>query len=998
MRLHHLRIEAFGPFAEPVDVDFDELSSASVFLLCGATGAGKTTVLDAVTFAFYGDVPGDRGAAKQLKSHHSADDTVPRVVLEATVADRRLRIARTPIWMRPKKRGTGLTQAQASILVEERVGDEWVLRTNRLDEAGNLIGDLLGMTRGQFEQVALLPQGQFDTFLRSGADDRQRVLARLFRTSRFEDVERWLVDRRTTLRRAGERHSHAVSAMLHRISEAAGRPLPDGWTDDLADEVTDGTVAAWADQVIAHVTAAAGAATAEAEAAATAHATAAEAHRTAVEQTESRHRHAQALQMRDRLDEAATTIASSRNRCAAAIRARPVAPLAGYATLRIREAAAATEAARVALNRAADELGKAPKLDNLGHAVDEARDRVGALESVLPKVTRLAALTEQRASEDAAIETLRATVAEHSEAVAELEGRRIRLGSEATELGQSRDRLAAAKTVVVESGKVLTQHAVAAELSWQIENAREAENVQLEATHALRDELRHLVERRLSGMAAELAAGMAVGADCPVCGSPDHPHPARPAQDAPTKEDEAELRRRIDSAEVVLESLRDKTRGYAARLAVVRDGLGGDDEATVAARIATAQADVQVLTTQVARADVIATELASLAGALETTSASLAAATTDLAVAEERRTSTRAAAAALTDEVAEVLSPDLDPAEALRIQQNAHDRLAELHEALVVQQRADEEAARAKEAAREAASGAGFETVAAAVAALIGPDELATLEASIADHETESERVSAVLEDPAVIAAAAAEPRDPARAATALADADRHRTAAAATAEATQARLTRLNSLRAGLDTALTDWTPVLADFAVARRLAGLVEGKSPDNRLQMRLSAFVLANRLDQVIAAANERLVSMTDDRYRIEHTSDRGVGDRRGGLGLLILDQWTDERRDPVTLSGGETFMVSLALALGLADVVSIEAGGTDVDTLFVDEGFGSLDSDSLELVMDTLDGLRAGGRVVGVVSHVGELRSRIPMQLEVIKGRRGGSTVRQRTVSA
>jgi exonuclease SbcC len=157
-----------------------------------------------------------------------------------------------------------------------------------------------------------------------------------------------------------------------------------------------------------------------------------------------------------------------------------------------------------------------------------------------------------------------------------------------------------------------------------------------------------------------------------------------------------------------------------------------------------------------------------------------------------------------------------------------------------------------------------------------------------------------------------------------------------------------------------------------------------------MRLSAYVLTWRLTQVVAAANQRLLRMSDQRYTLEHTGQRGAGETRGGLSLLVRDEWSGEARDPATLSGGETFVVSLALALGLADVVTAEAGGADLDTLFVDEGFGALDADTLDDVMGTLDGLRDGGRVVGVVSHVGELRTRIPTQLVVTK-QRAGSTV-------
>jgi exonuclease SbcC len=156
-----------------------------------------------------------------------------------------------------------------------------------------------------------------------------------------------------------------------------------------------------------------------------------------------------------------------------------------------------------------------------------------------------------------------------------------------------------------------------------------------------------------------------------------------------------------------------------------------------------------------------------------------------------------------------------------------------------------------------------------------------------------------------------------------------------------------------------------------------------------MRLSAYVLAWRLAQVVAAANERLGRMTDGRYSLEHTGRRGAGETRGGLSLLVRDDWSGETRDPATLSGGETFVVSLALALGLADVICHEVGGTDLDTLFVDEGFGSLDAETLDDVMDTLDSLRDGGRVVGVVSHVAEMRDRIPVQLRVTKARSGSS---------
>jgi exonuclease SbcC len=205
-----------------------------------------------------------------------------------------------------------------------------------------------------------------------------------------------------------------------------------------------------------------------------------------------------------------------------------------------------------------------------------------------------------------------------------------------------------------------------------------------------------------------------------------------------------------------------------------------------------------------------------------------------------------------------------------------------------------------------------------------------------------------------------------------------------------EARVEALQQLLDRCERAVTSWAPVRDQALRAESMSRLVRGMGQDNQLQMRLSAYVLATRLDQVVAAANERLGHLRDQRYLLQRS---GRVERRGsqsGLGLEVVDQWTGDVRSPSTLSGGETFVVSLSLALGLADVVTQEAGGTEVETLFVDEGFGTLDADTLDDVMDRLDGLRAGGRTVGVVSHVTELRSRITTQVEVRKGR-SGSTV-------
>jgi exonuclease SbcC len=304
-----------------------------------------------------------------------------------------------------------------------------------------------------------------------------------------------------------------------------------------------------------------------------------------------------------------------------------------------------------------------------------------------------------------------------------------------------------------------------------------------------------------------------------------------------------------------------------------------------------------------------------------------------------------------------------------------------------VAEAAEQATAEGDRAAERAAHEAGFDGVDEAMSAHLEPAALQAL----ADETTAHERRLAALHD--VLVEPGADDDTPLPPLPEVETAHQEALArlgdARSRADGAASRVARLSELAGSLDDAVSRWRPLRAELDLTDRLAAFVEGKSSDNRLQMRLSAYVLAYRLTQVVAAANTRLARMSDRRYSLEHTGRRGTGETRGGLSLLVRDDWSGESRDPATLSGGETFVVSLALALGLADVITHEAGGADLDTLFVDEGFGSLDADTLDDVMDTLDSLRDGGRVVGVVSHVAEMRDRIPTRLTVTKSRRGST---------
>jgi exonuclease SbcC len=280
-----------------------------------------------------------------------------------------------------------------------------------------------------------------------------------------------------------------------------------------------------------------------------------------------------------------------------------------------------------------------------------------------------------------------------------------------------------------------------------------------------------------------------------------------------------------------------------------------------------------------------------------------------------------------------------------------------------------------------------LESMAQAEAAVLSPATVAELTTLLRTAEQQRAQADALLAQPDVTAALELPTPD----VDALAEA--HRRAAASLTEVdrrhtlSEQAQRELRTLSATVCRALADLGPAEQEAQLVQELADCFAGNSADNALRMRLSSYVLAARLAEIATLANERLRTMSDGRYTLEYSDARAAKGARSGLGLLVRDGWTGQPRETSSLSGGEAFMASLALALGMGDAVRAEAGGFDLQTLFVDEGFGSLDEESLEQVMAVLDALREGGRAVGIVSHVTELRTRIPQQLHVLKQQAG-----------
>ncbi|MFF5842263.1 AAA family ATPase [Streptomyces massasporeus] len=995
MRLHRLTLTAFGPFGGTQTVDFDDLSTAGLFLLHGPTGAGKTSVLDAVCYALYGSVPGARqggGQGTALRSDHAASATRTEVTLDLTVAGRRLEVTRQPPWERPKKRGTGTTLDKAQTWLREyhAPAGTWKDLSRSHQEIGEEITQLLGMSREQFCQVVLLPQGDFARFLRADAEARGKLLGRLFDTRRFADVEKRLAERRRTTETQVRDGDAELLADAHRMQQAAGdaMELPELAPGEpgLAEAVLNAAAVARS-TAREQLTVAACTLTA----AESAQAAAGRALDDVRELARLQRRFAQARERAARLEQGAEAYREAQALMERARKAEAVAPaldLRETSEAEHRRAAAAEARARALLPDSFADAGAA----GLAAAARRAAEELGGLDSARRAERRLAELLDERAGLD---RQERADADLLHEAEAWLDGWEETRTALQTRVDTAQQAAALAEQLA-ERREPAQQRLRAARMRDQlaqdtdraVDRVRTAQDDTLRAKQHWLD----LKEQRLNGIAAELAAHLTDGAPCAVCGATEHPDPARKVAGHVDREAE-------EHALTAYQRADEQRAEHERRLAVVREALAA----------ATAEAG-----------DSPTEQLAREAAELEERYAQARSAAAELHAAQERlrqagqeherrlaarqetavRTASRVGHRERLDRERASLETELDRARgsldsvAARAAQLER-RTALLTDAADTARVAEDTAQRLKDAdARlaDAAFRAGFETPQAAASALLDNAAHRELQRRLDAWQHEDAAVRAVLAE-ADTAAAAREPQADLESAQQAADAVARRLREAASAhDAAGRRCAELDRLSARATASVRRLAPLREEYDRVARMAGLAAGTSADNERRMRLESYVLAARLEQVAAAATVRLRRMSSGRYTLVHSDDR-TGRGRSGLGLHVVDAWTGRERDTATLSGGETFFASLALALGLADVVTDEAGGVRLDTLFIDEGFGSLDDQTLDEVLDVLDSLRERDRSVGIVSHVADLRRRIHAQLEVVKGR-SGSTLRQR----
>jgi exonuclease SbcC len=980
MRLHSLEVTAFGPYPGTETVDFDVLGADGLFLLHGETGAGKTTLLDAIAFALFGKVPGARNDARRLRCDYADNDTLTEVKLELTIQGCRLRVVRGPEYERPKRRGEGTTKQQArASLTWVDVPPDGYERDGliRIDEVSRTVERMLGMSAEQFFQVVLLPQGEFARFLRADTQEREQLLEKLFKTYRFADVERWFRDRRTERGRDLEARQAGAMRLVARVAQAAGEEPPE---DHSADDE-------WLGVVASRLREAEDAAREKAKQAGVAAATA-EQEMTKARELADRVRRVRTA--RAELAECERLAPQQQAWIAERAKARRAVPVvianrgAGQLEVELEHAERAEQDAVVLAKKAgfhridADETflrtesaRLTEEAGGLAQLLEDAKqqkkaklrltklinDDWAAEQKVISLETDLVSLPEQ-------LKVAREELVLASEAAARLDGLKARK-AELSERARLRRRLS--------------------DVEEQVKNAEAMLRKAIDAHQQARDHSLTIRARRLDGMAAELASQLSTGGACPVCGSADHPAPARPVPGAVSEVEEVAAVATEQEAQVERGAAERAHQAAMADLTALQERLAEGDEATELS-------EVDRLLTETAALAANREPQRELVRDLDKRSANIS----DLLSAAKQELASLRTEREQLGKTVEMRQKRLDPARGeysdVRVRRE-HLLLSAAAVTELLRARGQREQLKARLVSQqtevhEAVLAAGFTEVPQALDAARDELRLAELDRMISDLDNRAAAARAQLAEPDLADVDPSSAIDLDTMASALSQAREVADAEVAVLRESERRAGDVRALAARLRAEWTALGPIESEYAELAALTDVVNGRGQNTR-RMSLRSYVLAARLEEVAVAATARLSRMSQGRYSFVHSDARGSHGTRGGLGLDVLDDYSGKVRPAKTLSGGESFLASLSLALGLADVVAAETGGALLDTLFVDEGFGTLDPDTLDEVMDTLDELRAGGRVVGLVSHVEELRQRIPVRLRVRKARGGSS---------
>ena len=1084
MILHNLEFEAFMAYPKRQEINFDTLNNAGVFLLNGPTGAGKTTILDAICYALYGETSSDRESAKLHSTYAAHSGTKPRVLLDVTLHGKRLRIDRTPAYNKPITRGARKGQMREesakATLAELAPGadpaDEkaWIPISSSVAEVNRTIAERTHLTKEQFLKVVLLPQGQFAQFLKSKPKERKELLKKMFPVEHYEQLFAALTEEAKTAQQEVAQDENTQRGYLERAraemlalqslldavdSDAeeaaeAGEETSENLTTEnvTAENVTAETLDAWVAGGVER------------------------ARKTSVREKQEQQRltneadrntrllaeraqlqadwreYEQLCERRTRLTERADEHKAQREEL---VQARAAAPLhAQYTQVHTESQALAA--------RQQEQTACASALDETGHTLLAAlRDEETSADVTFPEETTFAALpdlepAEQEAQLEALLDTLRVLQKKDAQLTDEEAAAAALLKqANALELDKSRaektlsDLTAAAEQLAEELADYSTadeertlaahlvteaqqKHDAAQQMRQKLDAASAAvaeaekqskrtataeqkaqEKWQASAQQALvaTEEFKNLQVLRLAQASSLLARELKDGEPCAVCGSVEHPAPAQIAEgeqlveradlDA-AKEREDKAHKQARTHELAKDRATKAHQEASEALAAARtqyETLAAQGECDVeqtAAQLQQAQTRLTQAQSRVtardgvqAKAERVRVEQQKAQEALRTTEGAAVEAQT-----RHRDASARCEATAAQLAPARAAVGFAQRVEAVEGYRAAHQRLAR---AVLLLGQARERHAQAAAQAERLLVESSFESAELVQAAVRTPERIDALDQAVAAYELEHARLLEGFGREAIVAVAArvaAGEQAPDDLQGVREQVEQLRAAAHRLTLREGERESVLRSLQALRGEYAAFRAKTAHRYDRAQMLANLAAAARGDTlggyEHQVDLVSYVLGAEFERILHSASLHLDRMSEGRYGMVFSAHRAKGSRSGGgLNLEITDTWTGEPREASSLSGGESFLASLSLALGLAEVVQANNGGIELDTLFIDEGFGTLDAETLDMVMGTIESLRDSGRTIGLISHVEEMKNRIPAQIVVEKGQNGSS---------
>ena len=1016
-----LTIEAFGPYRDSVTLDFSALQDHSMFLISGPTGAGKTSILDAMVYALYGEPSGEVRKIDAIRSDFAEPERMTRVDFSFSIGEARYRVERLPKQWVAKKRGTGMREQNSSAIVYEMKDGEWKVIATSAAAIRDTVQRIIGFRKDQFLQVVLLPQGEFRKLLVASTSEREELLHTLFRTELYRKLQEALKAAYDDAKAGIEANLTKQAALIQSIPHdedtivltvqhvrellANREPYRDGLVvkrDEAVAEVEqlNALRKEWAVYN-------------QAQQSLTEAASKLDLVKAREWERSSLHEKVQFLtsltptyELYKQFSDKQSALETLETALSDAKKGVEIAS---------QQESKCTEAHEVLASQAETIQAKRTTLAQLRQQ-SEKFDELALLNKELTTLKRNLE-TQDREKSDAELQAQHKLVADLEVALVEA---RKQFQANSKDL-EGIPRIQEQLSQLQRYSELLGQKE---KIEHDIDGKDRSLAVIDESVQSSKVQLERLEHLMAEGRAFELVHLVVDNEPCPVCGSTEHPQLASKPELYPTKEEIEAARAVRDGAlqkqaseigqketlVIRLHELDEEVKEQVTKFTSLIDGFSEDTFDSIQQDLLSQMEELTALRSDTEQlSKTIATNEDKLSGAKETL-AKLEMAHKELLESLHDLEIQLSSVQAKIDALSKILpTTDFDAwnkqIESLETEINAYDEQVEVCERNLEAARKQLNAQRGRQETlsvqvEEETNNLDIiykEYIKSLQSISVGEVDfvetlgdykgLDTFRTELHVLDEDFNKAQAVYDAALKVAKSIVEPSATVSDEVYDAAVERRDTLVgnlAAWDKETKHIETTLASLEE-LDVAMGE---ARNEVEFLSRLNDLANGGEQGFK-NVTFERYVLGAILDEVVYAANLRLQKMSRSRYSLERSDYTGGGRGKQGLDLAVMDAFTGQSRPANTLSGGETFLASMALALGLADVIQSYAGGIHMDTMFIDEGFGTLDPDTLELAMETLVQLQSSGRLIGMISHVPELKTRIPAHLEVTRGDDGST---------